>query len=68
MTFSSAGVTWWSRIASTACSALSHSTSQLSLASAVPLRVGSPPAIVFGTLWSLDRRHGRLPPEPVVSL
>ena len=37
--------------ASMACSAFSHSTSQLSSASAVPVSVGSPPAIVF----ELDR-------------
>ena len=47
MTFSTAGVTSLSRTASTAGNALSHRTSQLSWASAVPVRVGSPPAIVL---------------------
>ena len=46
ITFSTAAVVTPARTASSACSAWSHSVSQHSLASAVPARVGIPPAIV----------------------
>ena len=70
ITLSSAGVTWWSRTASTACNALSHNTSQLSFASAVPVSVGSPPAIVLEFDWAVARASSQVAsasPTPATS-